>query len=238
MHFKLTSVTTASYFLSFPFSVPSEMRIDISRAARSLGTLSPELVLRSTTGRSLSTGFARSESRGAFEVAGAGRETSCLFPRGRPNRLPRAARRRESNSAHLKMTVERESDGRQHQSKGEQRRCLGTLLAHYVKHSRTKDGKERVIAKGPRCYGVSWNTSAQGRQRTKNAVTLDAVERELGKPGPGAALKLDWACAGMSSYNTRASASASSGGKVELPQCGGIEVILSNELEFVSKEER
>jgi len=136
------------------------------------------------------------------------------------------------------MTVERESEGRQHQNKGEQRRCLGTLLAHYVKHSRTKDGKERVIAKGPRCYGVSWNTSAQGRQRTKNAVTLDAVERELGKPGPGAALKLDWACAGMSSYNTRASASASSGGKVELPQCGGIEVILSNELEFVSKEER
>ena len=74
-------------------------------------------------------------------------------------------------------------------------------------------------------------------------MTLDRVESELGKAGMP--LRLDWACTGISSYNTRVSATsvgaesrsessegASAASKVELPQCGGIEFILSNELEF------
>ena len=42
---------------------------------------------------------------------------------------------------------------------GERRKCVGTLFAHYIKHSHTKDGKEQIIAKGPSCYGVSWKVS-------------------------------------------------------------------------------
>ena len=123
----------------------------------------------------------------------------------------------------------RRTSAPEREEKVSSKRCLGTLLAHYVKHNHTKDGKEQVIAKGPNCYGVSWKT--EGRAvREKNAVTLDAVEKELGKTG--VPLKLDWGCMGISSYNTRATSRG--GGKVELPQCGGIELIMSNELEFVS----
>ena len=117
-------------------------------------------------------------------------------------------------------------------SGGNHKRCLGTLLAHYVKHNHTKDGREEILLKGPRCYGVSWDTDPPKKRAKGAAVTLEAVERELGKVG--VPLKLDWGCTGISSYTTpTTSKGRTDARRTFLPHCGGIEVILSNELEFV-----
>ena len=61
----------------------------------------------------------------------------------------------------------------------------------------------------------------QRRRRPKH--TIDKLDGEFGGARARAPLRLDWACTGVSSYNPNPQKGG--GGNVELPICGGVEVI-------------
>ena len=63
---------------------------------------------------------------------------------------------------------------------GERKSCVGLLFAEYIRQ--TKDAKGQVVAKEPKCYGLSWNVRSPDETKPRNPVSLPALSPWLRAP--------------------------------------------------------